>query len=1166
MRYAALALAACLTLVFLATCGKDSPTKPKPPQPPPPPPPAQVATRVAVTPSPLAFVSLGQIQQLTAVVYDQNSSVITGAVVTWSSSRPSVATVTADGLVTAVSNGTAQITATSGRVSATATVTVSQLAESVTIQPMFARLVSIGEVIQLTATVEDGEGNEIEDTSVSWSSGDLSVASVDNDGLVTAIGGGMTDVTAASGAASAAIPVAVMQVVAALEVSPATAALVVGDTLQITAHATDALGVEVAEAMIDWSSSDEDAATVDAAGVVIAVGAGAATITAALGDVTAESYLEIAPRIPMMIEVMPESVNFSAIGATAMLSAVVYDQRSRPMAELPISWTSGDPTVAEVDEKGRVISVSEGSTEITVGAEDVSATIPVVVKQVVSALTISRISAEMVLGDTLRIRAQARDALNVPVASAIIEWTSSDESVAAVDPAGLVRAIGEGTADITASAGSVSIAARITVTHPDRPLLAMLYNAWNGTNWNTQTNWLSNEPLDEWHGVTIGDDNRVSSLNLSNNNLSGSLPPVLGQLSSLQGLALNGNRLTGPIPPELGLVSGLTHLYLYENQLSGDIPPELGQLTNLVHLCLDRNRLTGALPEELGNLANLVWLHLYNNFDLAGPLYASFTDLRLDALLLQGTQLCIQDEPAMQAWLADIEDARVAECGRLDPDRDALVALYHATNGADWIDNTNWLSEMPLNTWHGVNTDTNARVTHLRLGSNNLNGTLPGELGQLTFLRILHLASNGLTGRIPPEIGYLADLEEIWIDKNSLIGSIPPELGQLESLTNFNAYDNLLSGAIPSEMGQLSNLQFLSLNNNKLTGSIPPELGRNVSLNWLRLDRNALTGEIPPELGTLALLRGLFLSSNQLTGEIPTELGNLTGLQYLELGFNGLTGTIPPQLGGLRKLLNLHLTRNHLSGVLPPELGQLTNLDSMNMGRNRLTGPIPYSYGQISNLRILSLYDNPGLIGRLSREFLHLENLESIEFSGTQVCAPNDADFSAWIAGLRNRTIDRCGTLIVDRGILTVLYHATGGPDWEVDTNWQSNLPLDQWYGVTIDEQGRVTALDLADNNLVGTIPSELARLPSLRSLHLENNMGLTGPLPVEITGMRLESPPACRYGSVCIHRRCVSAVASFRSGQTGIIVRSAGRTRRARRPVQKSGRRAVAKQQPMAQ
>ncbi len=1067
---------------------------------------AQEAASIRITPAMVGFGAVGRQQQLAAAVFDGNRNEISGAAVAWSSNRPSVATVTDDGLVTAVSNGMAQITATYGRVSMTVTVTVSQAAESVTILPMSARLASIGETIQLTATVEDGEGNEIQDAAVSWSSGDPMVASVDNEGLVTAVGGGMTDVSAALGVASASIPVAVMQEIAALEVAPETAALVVGDTLQMSVRVTDALGVVVDNADVTWSSSVETVAIVDPEGLVLAVGEGSVTITTAAGDLTAEAHLEVAPLIPTALQVYPESLRLVSLGEIAELSAEVRDQRNRSMPDVLVSWSTGDPAVAEVDEAGRVISVGEGETEITVHVEDLSATVPVVVEQVVAALSISTVAAEMVLGDTLRIQAQARDALDMPVTSATIDWTSSNESVAFVNSEGLVSAVGEGMVDITVSAGSVSIAVRITVSHQDRPLLAALYNALNGPDWNTQTNWLSSEPLDYWHGVTIGDDHRVSALNLSNNNLSGALPPVLGQLSGLQGLALNGNSLTGSVPPELGMLTALTHLYLYENQLSGEIPPELGQLVNLVHLCLDRNQLTGSLPAELGRLTNLLWLHLYYNIELTGPLPASFTDLRLDALLLQGTQLCVPDEPGFVAWLEGIADSRVSICGRLDSDREALVALYHATRGTDWNDNTNWLSEKPLNNWFGVVTDANGRVTQLRLGSNNLNGTLPGELGQLSFLTDLHIGSNGLTGELPSEISNLAALEQLRIGNNLMTGPIPAELGQLKSLTAFSAYDNHFTGAIPPEIGQLSNLRFLTLPNNELTGEIPPELGRNTELSWLQLDRNALTGVIPPELGGLSSLRGLFLGSNQLTGGIPPELGNLTGLAYLELGWNELTGIIPPQLGGLQKLERLQVNSNRLTGVLPPELGQLSNLESLVLSFNLLNGRIPYAYGNLKRLRVLWISNNTDLRGPLPREFLDFENIESIEFGGTQVCAPNDEEFNAWLAGLRNKTIALCDGSGSERGLLTVLYHATGGPAWDVDTNWQTSLSLDQWYGVTTDEHGRVIALDLSDNNLAGEIPRELASLSYLRSLRLENNADLAGPLPVEFTGLRLES------------------------------------------------------------
>ena len=1129
MRYAALALAACLTLVFLATCGKDSPTKPKPPQPPPTPPPPPVATRIAVTPSPLAFASLGQIQQLTAVVYDQNGSVITGALVTWSSgdtnvvtvtgqgsvravgigstqitarsagasatvpvkvaqvaasirlsperltlgvlgrtatfqatvldagrqaipdapvtwtsSDESVATVSDEGVVTAVGNGTSTITATSGGATATGDVMVAQDASLIEVMPASARFEAIGQTLQLEAVVYDPDGSAISEAEINWTSGDPLVVTVDDEGVLTAVGQGMTKVTAELGEASTSIPVAVMQEVADLEVAPATAALVVGDTLQITTRATDALGVEVAEAKIDWSSSDEDAATVDAAGVVIAVGAGAATITAALGDVAAESYLEIARRIPMMIEVMPESVYLSAIGATAMLSAVVYDQRGRPMADVPLAWTSGDPAVAEIDDEGLVTSIAEGTTEITAIGEGASASVTVVVKQVVGAIVISQVTAEMVLGDTLRIRAQARDALNVPVTSAIIEWTSSDESVAAVDPEGLVRAVGEGTAEITASAAGVSIAARITVMHPDRPLLTMLYNAWDGPNWNTQTNWLSSEPLDEWHGVKFGEDNRVSSLNLSKNNLVGSLPPVIGRLSGLRGLALDGNRLRGGIPAELGQLGNLSHLYLSDNMLSGPVPAEIGGLTRLVHLCLDRNRLTGAVPPEIGRLLNLKWLHLFFNLELAGPLPSTITALRLDALLLQGTGLCVPNEPEFVSWLAGITESKANSCDGLDPDREALEALYNATDGASWTNNTNWLTDAPLRNWRGVQTNTRGRVTSLRLNSNNLRGSLPRELGLLARLRVLDLHKNNLTGDIPVELEQLVDLESIQLWRNALTGEIPRGFFQLNHLETLDLANNQLTGTIPPTTGRLSRLKVIDLSDNDLTGGIPSEIVQVESLQYLRMVNNRLSGEIPPELGRLYNLTGLLLNGNELSGTIPPELAELSNLINLQLGLNDLTGSIPSEFARLNGLGQLSLRFNRLTGAIPPELGQLENMHTLFLDHNRLTGGVPAELGSAPELRKLWLHENPDLEGPLPVELTRLGDVETFQVYGTRLCAPPGPEFAAWLESIRStRGVPICPDVVFeDREALIALYDTAGGPEWRDNTNWLNDLPL----------------------------------------------------------------------------------------------------------------------------
>ena len=119
-------------------------------------------------------------------------------------------------------------------------------------------------------------------------------------------------------------------------------------------------------------------------------------------------------------------------------------------------------------------------------------------------------------------------------------------------------------------------------------------------------------------------------------------------------------------------------------------------------------------------------------------------------------------------------------------DRDALVALYNATDGANWTNNDNWLSGEPLGSWHGVRVDSDGRVNRLYLSSNQLTGTIPRELGNLANLDGLYLSSNQLTGTIPRELGNLANLDGLYLSSNQLTGTIPRELGNLANLETLN--------------------------------------------------------------------------------------------------------------------------------------------------------------------------------------------------------------------------------------------------------------------------------------------------------------------------------------------------------------------------------------------
>ena len=456
-------------------------------------------------------------------------------------------------------------------------------------------------------------------------------------------------------------------------------------------------------------------------------------------------------------------------------------------------------------------------------------------------------------------------------------------------------------------------------------------------------------------------------------------------------------------------------------------------------------------------------------------------------------------------------------------DRAVLVALYKATDGPNWTISTNWLSDKPLREWYGVGTDANGRVTRLELyairtssgdtvgiGSsgipvgNGLSGEIPVELGRLSNLTLLSLEGNQLTGTIPPELGQLSNLTYLSLGRNQLTGTIPSELLNLSRLESLALGDNQLTGTIPSELLNLSRLESLALGDNQLTGTIPPELGQLSNLTYLGLGRNQLTGTIPSELLNLSRLESLALGDNQLTGTIPPELGKLTRLWQLWLPRCGLKGKIPPELGQLTKLEYLTLEGNQLTGMIPSELGNLSKLVELWLGYNQLTGTIPPELGQLDGLTRLDLTGNANLSGPIPKSFTRL-GLDFLYLSGTAVCMPLISEFEDWLLIVPDKHgISHCAN--PERDALIALYTQTNGPHWTNKKNWLTLAPLGEWYGVTTDADGRVTQLNLRDNNLSGFLPLSLSSLANLKTLNLADNAALSGPLPLGLTRLPLES------------------------------------------------------------
>ena len=932
-------------------------------------------------------------------------------------------------------------------------------ATTVTVTPATAELTALGDTVRFSAQVLDQNGQAMAGAPVAWSSSDASVATVDAAGLATAAGNGTATVTATSGSASGTAAVTVTQAVSAVVVSPAADTLVaLGDTVRLTAEASDANGNAVEGAEFTWASGDTAVVTVDASGLATSVGAGQAEVTATASGIAGSSAITVVDPAPTTVAVTPDTVALTALGQTARLAAEVHDQVGRKMEGVPVSWSSADTTVASVDSDGLVTAASGGTTTVSATAGEASGEAVVTVMQSTSSVVVTPASDTVTLGDTLRLAAEAFDENGHRVGGAEFTWSSGDASVASVDGSGLVRGAAEGTATITAAAGEASGTSEVTVINPDRAALVALYAATGGSKWSSSRNWLTDTPVGTWRGVTVNEEGRVSGLSLGYANLTGSIPPELGSLHAMRKLSLVGNDLTGRIPPELGNLSKLEELYLLSNGLSGPIPAELGNLAALRVLHLAFNHLTGPIPADLGKLATLERLNLTENGLTGIP----------------------------------------AELGGLT----ALVDLD--------------------------------------LSRNDLTGPVPPELGKLTALVDLDLDGNDLTGPVPPELGKLTALVDLDLSRNDLTGPIPPELGNLTALTRMDLSLNDLTGEIPGELGNMSSLRRLSLNGNELIGEIPAELGKLTLLESLLLGANItggaggtkLSGSIPPELGNLHALTSLVLSHNQLSGSLPAELLKLTGLSAVILrgtdvcvpgtaafwqsrmarntarlfapqgwcnaSDQAVLETLYESVGGSGwerrdKWLEDGPVLSEWHGVTADSLGQVV---ALRLSANNLMGRITsVSWGALAGLEVLDLADNPGLLGPLPLSLTRI-SLDTLRFSGTELCSLRES--REWLKSIlvAEDTGETCEPLS-DREILIALYEGTGGPNWIRTDNWLTDAPLGEWYGVRVDDDGRVTGLELrARGNLSGPIPPELGNLDALESLSLS---GMWGPIPPEL-------------------------------------------------------------------
>ena len=425
---------------------------------------------VQITP-PSDTITVGQSTQLRAVSRDDAGAVLGDRVATWSTSTPTVATVSSTGVVLGIAPGVSTIIATSAERTATASVRVTpRPVGSVIVSPSQSAL-TVGQTVRLAVQITDASGTLLAGRAITFRSSSVAVAQVASDGTVTATSPGIATVTVTSdGQVGTATIVVSPSPVAAVRISPQTTTLLVGATSRVSAVALDAGGSTLPQRPVVWTSGAPSVFTVGSDGTVVGVRPGAGLVLASSeGRLGSAAVIVRLPAV-MRVELTPQNASIIA-GQTSDITATVLDSSGAAVTGRAIDWRSGNVAVAVVSNTGRVRAIAPGSTVISATVDGVvGATAVTVTPASVASVRVSLGVASVLVGDSTRATAELLDASDNVLTGRAITWSSSTPTVATVNSSGLVTTLTAGTTTITATSEGQSGTAELTVNAPLAPV------------------------------------------------------------------------------------------------------------------------------------------------------------------------------------------------------------------------------------------------------------------------------------------------------------------------------------------------------------------------------------------------------------------------------------------------------------------------------------------------------------------------------------------------------------------------------------------------------------------------------------------------------------------------------------------------------------------------
>jgi len=455
-------VAPAVALAIAAFVACNVPTRPKVDQ----------ASQIAISPSSLTLEQ-NQTADFEAIAFTSAGDTAANVLMVWSvtggliSDRYSINGKHYIRYRAGVDTGTLKLVVreTPGVLADTAVVTVTHaLVAAVMVSPATTSI-PVGRTVQLFATPTDGNGNPLSGRAVTWASSNPSVVGVNPSGLASGVATGIGAITATSEGKVGTVSITVtVASVASVAVSPASASVAVGQTVQLAATPQDGNGNPLSGRTVTWATTNAAVATVNGSGLVNAVAAGAATITASSDGQSGASAITVTVVPVASVTVSPAPAS-AQVGQTVQLTATPKDAGGIPVSGRVVTWTTSNASVATVTASGLVSGVAADSATITAVCEGQSATSVITVTAVpVASVVVSPASASVAVGQTAQLTATPKDAGGSPLSGRVVTWTTNTPAVATVNGSGLVSGVAAGSATITATSEGQAGGSAITVT------------------------------------------------------------------------------------------------------------------------------------------------------------------------------------------------------------------------------------------------------------------------------------------------------------------------------------------------------------------------------------------------------------------------------------------------------------------------------------------------------------------------------------------------------------------------------------------------------------------------------------------------------------------------------------------------------------------------------